>query len=57
MNTSRRKTKKRLCIQHRKDQYLYAIQKVIDGEAPPEYATTRYQKLKEIKGKNNGKNN
>jgi hypothetical protein len=28
-----------------------AIQGVIDGILPPEYATERFQKLKEVKGK------
>lgn len=51
MNMGRHMRKKQLCIAHRKERYLHAIQKVIDGEAPPEYATVRFKKLLEAKGK------
>ena len=51
MKPYRARQKKRLCIQHREERYLHAIGKVIDGEADPNYATLRWQKLKDIKDK------
>lgn len=48
MNTARRRHKRRLCIQHRRERYCHAIQKVIDGKAEPEYATKRWHKLQEV---------
>lgn len=48
MKPIKARLKKQLCIQHRKTEYLKAINRVIDGEAEPEYATRRWQKLQEI---------
>ncbi len=48
MNNHLRKV---MIIQHRKTMYERALQKLIDGNASPEYVTKRYQKLKEAKGK------
>lgn len=48
-NRNRDNLKKKLCINHRKAQYNYAIQGVIDGKFEPGYATRRWNKLKEIK--------
>ncbi len=48
MKPIKRRQKKQLCIQHRKAEYLKAINKVIDGKAEPEYATLRWEKLKEM---------
>ena len=48
MNNPKSRQKKKLCIAHRKERYLHAIGKVMDGKADPEYATKRFKKLKEI---------
>ena len=48
-NRSKDNLKKKLCINHRKAQYNYAIQGVIDGKFEHGYATRRWNKLKEIK--------
>ena len=48
MKPIKSRLKKQRCIQHRKTEYLKAINRVIDGEAEPEYATSRFKKLKEI---------
>ena len=44
-------SKKKRCLIHRIREYEKAINKVIDGVAKPEYATERFEKLKEIRGK------
>jgi len=49
MSKSKKRHKKRLCLQHRETQYLHALNKVMDGKADPDYATKRFNKLKEIK--------
>ena len=46
-----RRIKKILAIQHRKERYMHAINKVIDGEADPNYARLRWEKLREVEGK------
>lgn len=51
MSNVRRRQKRQLCIQHRRERYNHAIQKVIDGEADPNYATLRYEKLREAEGR------
>ncbi len=51
MNKWRYKSKLFLTRQHRLAQYEKAIQGVIDGTISPEYATERFNKLKEIKRK------
>ena len=51
MNRGRKVNKLKLIRKHRQDQYLHAINKVIDGEAPPDYATKRFNKLKQVEGK------
>jgi len=43
--------KKILAIKHREERYEHAINKVIDGKADPEYATARWNKLREVNGK------
>ena len=43
--------KKQRIIKHREERYNHAIQKAIDGKAKPGYATERWEKLKEAKGK------
>lgn len=43
--------KKQRCIKHRELEYMKAINKVIDGIAEPEYATNRFKKLKQVRGK------
>ncbi len=48
---AKHRRKKRLCIQHRQLWYDRAIQKVIDGKAEPEYATKRWKKYKQAKGR------
>lgn len=47
MNRKKR-IKKQLAIQHREERYMHAINKVIDGKANPEYASERWEKLKEV---------
>lgn len=49
MKTYKAHLKKRLCRKHREERYEHAIGKVMDGEAEPEYATKRWQKLKQVK--------
>lgn len=49
MNT--RKLKKKQCLSHRQAQYEKALDGVIAGKLPPEYAYKRYKKLKEVKGR------
>ncbi len=51
MKPRKAQLKKQRMIKHREERYEHAIQKVIDGEAEPGYATKRFKKLKEIKGK------
>lgn len=51
MKPKKLQLKKQWVIAHRQERYLHAIQKVIDGKALPEYATMRYEKLREAKGK------
>lgn len=48
MNTSKKRRKKTQLIHHRKEQYNHAIQKVIDGKAEPNYATKRWNKLRDV---------
>lgn len=48
---SKKRLKKQSAIKHREERYNHAIQKVIDGNAKPGYATERYKKLKEVRGK------
>lgn len=48
MKSFRVRQRKQQCIQHRKAEYLKAIGKVIEGRAEPQYATLRWEKLKEI---------
>jgi hypothetical protein len=48
MKPLKARLKKQQCIQHRKLEYLKAIGKVIEGKAEPDYATLRWEKLKEI---------
>lgn len=49
MNIIRKITKHRLCIQHRQAQYDKALDKLIDGQATPEYVHERWIKLQEAK--------
>lgn len=46
----KRITKKKVCKEHREERYLHAINQVIDGKATPNYATYRWEKLKQIRG-------
>ena len=40
--------KKKECLNHRKQQYYHALDKLIAGTASPEYVTLRWNKLKEV---------
>ena len=51
MTRGKARQKKQRCLAHREERYLHAICEVIDGKANPEYATERFRKLKEVKGK------
>lgn len=51
MTNHKQKAKKKRVELHRIREYEKAINKVIDGLANPEYATERFNKLKEIRGK------
>lgn len=51
MGKERRRRKRRECLHHRQDWYLRALDMVIDGKVEPDYATKRFQKLKEVRGK------
>ena len=51
MNTGRQKNKLQLTKQHRINQYLYALDGVIEGKFNPNYATLRWHKNKEVKRK------
>lgn len=51
MKSKKEQGKKQRMIKHREEIYLQAINKVIDGKAEPGYATERFNKLKEVKGK------
>jgi hypothetical protein len=48
MNIYRERRKKRKCFNHRVQQYLKALDGVINGTIPPEYATLRFKKLKDL---------
>ncbi|KKN59283.1 hypothetical protein LCGC14_0543820 [marine sediment metagenome] len=50
MKAIKKHQKQQLCIRHREDVYLHALEKVMDGTASPAYATERWKKLKEVKG-------
>jgi hypothetical protein len=50
MNKHRERRKKTECLNHRQVQYEKALDGVIQGYIPPEYAKTRWQKLKELRG-------
>lgn len=50
MNRKKR-IKKQLAIQHREERYMHAINKVIDGNADPEYAKNRWDKLQGVRNK------
>ena len=50
MKRGKAQLKKQMAIQHREERYQHAIQKVIDGKADPNYATLRWEKLREVKG-------
>lgn len=50
MNMARKRLRKTRLIRHREERYQHAIQKVIDGKAKPNYATSRWHKLQEAKG-------
>lgn len=49
MNAHRRTQKRKECLSHRQVQYEKALDGVIEGNLPPEYASVRWEKLKEIK--------
>ncbi len=49
MNKGRKLNKLQLVRQHRKNQYLYAVNRLIDGKTEPQEAENRWQKLKEVK--------
>ncbi len=51
MKPRKARNKKQRMIKHREERYQHAIQKVIDGKAEPGFATKRWDKLKEVKGK------
>ena len=41
--------KLKLCRQHREDQYLHTLNKLIDGKAGPEEVAKRFEKLKAVR--------
>lgn len=49
MTDKRKQGKLKSCQAHRQTQYLWAIEKFIDGKVTGEYVTERWQKLKDIK--------
>lgn len=51
MNIPRQHRKKKLCKEHREEQYGYALDLLIEGKADPNYATYRWHKVKQIRGK------
>jgi len=51
MNTGRKVNKHKLVIQHRQQQYLTAINGVIDKKFNSNYATLRWQKIKDLEDK------
>lgn len=49
MNTLKRKRKKQEIKQHREMVYRNALEKLFNGEVPPEYVTERFEKLKQVR--------
>ena len=50
MNRGRHINKLALVRQHRETQYLYTLEKLINGQAKPADVTLRFKKLKAVKG-------
>ena len=49
LNKHREKRKRKECLNHRKERYDQALDRLIEGKADPEYVSKRWKKLKDIK--------
>lgn len=51
MRPGRARQKKKECLKHRQTYYEKALDRLIEGEADPEYVNMRFNKLKQIRDK------